>query len=500
MNKLNLKQILTGWFFIQTTLLILVVFATAALIFQSNKMTEIHQGAIELEELTLDLIMLANEQIIHPNTRTTQQWEIAITRFKNALIEAEALDASYQYPQLFAQLAEIETLINMIQREDLSPKVRSELQPGLVSQIYNLLSYSRQIRKNALHHYLVLRPYFYGTIVFLGLMTIIIPVVMLSRSKHIIVKPVQDLIDATKKISQKNFSQPIPGADLEELDQLAKTMNHMRLTLLTEMALKSDLLSEMEQRKTAELEATRLLNQLKDNQKHMIQMEKLSAMGVMVGGVAHELNNPLMGIHNYIEYCLAKADNPKVSNTLQKAMVELERIQHLVHNMLIFSRSNKNPKMEVLSLQLLTDAVAELMLPDLKKYNIHLDNQVPSTIDVYSNGDLLKQVLVNLLSNARDALKKRSNGVISITAQPSHENTVILRIIDNGEGIPQSAQAKIFDPFFTTKMAGEGTGLGLSISQELMQQLDSKLLLEDTSNNGTTFALELPLTQPQPGG
>lgn len=493
MARTNLKKTILHWFFLLSVLLSLIVVTTIGLVYQSNRMIEIHQNSARLEETTLDLIMLANEQIILPSQRARLQWKTAVENFKNQLLEAETTGKKYQYPQLFAQLAEIETIINMIQRENLSREMRNELQPGLISQIYNLLAYSRQIRQSARQDHRQTRPYFYAAIGFLSLMVLLSPAIILLRMRKTFLNPIQLLINATRIISRKDFTQPIPSVNLEEINQLAKTMNQMRITLLNEMALKTDLLTEVDQRKFAEREATRLLEQLKANQNQMIQMEKLSAMGVMVGGVAHELNNPLMGIHNYIEYSLSKIDNPKAVSILQKAMVELERIQHLVKNMLIFSRSKKTPTMENISLFDTVNSVVELMQPDLKKYDIELQVQISQDIQIYSSADLLKQVLVNLLSNARDALKQREEGKITINSKLDDQDSAILRISDNGCGIPDDVKMKIFDPFFTTKPAGEGTGLGLSISQELTQQLDTSLVLEDTSTKGTTFSIALPL-------
>lgn len=496
-NKTTLRSTLFRWFSIQTALITLIIATTIGVLYQSNKMVEIHQTSLELEEATLDLIMLANEQVINPNPRIREQWHLTIESFKAQLIESEEFGSTYQYPQLFSQLAEIETIVNMIQRENLSPQVLKSLQPGLISQIYNLLSYSRQMRKAARQDYVASRPLFFISIALLVLIALISPILILRRMRRIFIDPIYELVESTKQIGQKDFTHAVPAASLQELNQLSQTMNRMRVTLLNEMALKSDLLTEVEQRKLAELEATRLLQQLKQNQDQMLQMEKLSAMGVMVGGVAHELNNPLMGIHNYIEYCLLKVENPKAKSTLQKAMVELERIQHLVKNMLIFSRSKKNPGLENVLLHSLVKSVTELMQPDFKKYGITVHSEIPEEYNIYSSPDLLKQVLVNLLSNARDALKQQDDAQIDIFTVAS-DKTLTLKIRDNGSGIPESAKLKIFDPFFTTKAAGEGTGLGLSISQELMQQLDSRLVLEDTSSKGTTFSIELPLLEIAP--
>ncbi len=497
-DKTNLKRSIFSWFLIQTGLIALIVATASSLLFHSHKMMDIHQASLELEESTIDLILLANEQLINPNPRIKQQWQVTIADFKTQLLKSDEISDDYQYPQLFSQLAEIETIVNMIQRENLSEAMRKSLQPGLVSQIYNLLAYSQQIRQNSYQDYMQTRPLFLTAIAFLSLLTLLSPIIIVSRMRKTFVYPINNLIESSRQIAQKDFTQPIEGAALQELDQLAQTMNHMRVTLLNEMALKSDLLSEVEQRTMAEKEANKLLKQLQDNQQQMLQMEKLSAMGVMVGGVAHELNNPLMGIHNYIEYCLAKIDNPKAKSTLQKAMLELERIQHLVKNMLIFSRAKKNPGLETLSLLNTVNSVLELMNPDFKKYGITINNEIAKEFEVYSNADLIKQVLVNLLSNARDALKQTDQACITLTASASENKTVMLRVSDNGSGISPADQVKIFDPFFTTKPAGEGTGLGLSISQELMQQLDSRLILEDTSTKGTTFLIELPLLETSP--
>ncbi|MEE7626202.1 AAA family ATPase [Methylobacter sp. Wu8] len=230
------------------------------------------------------------------------------------------------------------------------------------------------------------------------------------------------------------------------------------------------------------LENARLLNetrhaytQLQESREHMMQMEKLSALGTLVGGVAHEINNPLMGLMNFVEFAESKATDPKTREMLGKALHEIERIKTIVRNMLIYVRT----KSHLTGASQISETVSQtlsLLDGEFKKSNIQLHIELPDNLPlIVCDADSLQQILINLLLNARDALSGRDHPRIDIAAQRNGA-MVELTIADNGPGIPDAILSRIFDPFFTTKPPGKGTGLGLSVSHRLIEETGGNII------------------------
>lgn len=223
-----------------------------------------------------------------------------------------------------------------------------------------------------------------------------------------------------------------------------------------------------------------------DNLQHMIEVEKLSSLGIMVGGVAHEINNPLMGIMNYVEYARDKAADPKSQEVLNNALHEIHRIKKIVSNMLIFIRP-KDTQRETCSVQETVTRTLALLEGELRK------NAIETQVDIAANlpqlecdAGCLQQVLVNLLLNARDAMAGQAEQRIRITACYDQEQ-ITLSICDTGPGIPVTIRNRIFDPFFTTKSVGKGTGLGLSVSKHLLHAEGATINLHQEHGYGCCF-------------
>jgi len=228
------------------------------------------------------------------------------------------------------------------------------------------------------------------------------------------------------------------------------------------------------------------------NRERMIQIEKLSAMGTMVGGVAHEINNPLMGIMNYVEYARDKAGDASSKEVLGNALHEIDRIKALVANMLVFVRVD-SAKQPICLVNSAVQQTLSLLTGELKKHAIQVDVDLPPDLPAIScSSGSLQQVLVNVLLNARDAITGQSQPRIRISARQA-EAQVILSICDNGPGIADHIREKIFDPFFTTKPVGKGTGLGLSVSQHLMQEAGGSISTNNQPGGGCCFRLTFNL-------
>ncbi|PPK74223.1 putative ATPase [Methylobacter tundripaludum] len=237
------------------------------------------------------------------------------------------------------------------------------------------------------------------------------------------------------------------------------------------------------------LEQTRLAyTKLQENQEHMLQMEKLSALGTLVGGVAHEINNPLMGVMNFVEFAADRSTDAKSKEVLDQALQQIHRIKKIVSNMLLFIHTRSVPSGNCRITEVIRQSLL-LLEGELSKGGIAVEVDAADDLPaIRCSADSLQQILVNLIINARDALTDTSQPQIKIIVRPVEE-MLELSVTDNGSGIPQDVQSKIFDPFFTTKPPGKGTGLGLSVIRRLVQDVGGKVQVESIYGHGCCMRL-----------
>jgi len=232
------------------------------------------------------------------------------------------------------------------------------------------------------------------------------------------------------------------------------------------------------------IENTRLHHQL-------VRAEKLAALGQLVAGVAHELNNPLTGIIGYSELLAEEVQGEKVVKRLQKLGHEAHRMKRIVDGLLRFARQN-NPATRAADLDAALRDVIQLREFHLRKIGItvetHLDPKLPP---IAIGEDELKQVLLNLLNNSMDAVEDSAQRLIQIRAS-RQQNTVVIQFEDSGPGFADLNRA--FDPFFTTKPVGKGTGLGLSICYGIAQECGGEIVLSNKQPYGASVVLELPVS------
>jgi PAS domain S-box-containing protein len=231
-------------------------------------------------------------------------------------------------------------------------------------------------------------------------------------------------------------------------------------------------------------------------QSQVIQSEKLSALGELVAGVAHELNNPLAAISGSAQL-LAMHSDPMVKEDGSRIRRMTDRAGRIVRSLLTFARGDDGEYRPV-TLQSIVEATLEMCNYKLRKAEVEVDLQLAAeTLYVRGNDNQLQQVLLNLITNAEHALRQKPTEErrITIKAEKALREDGAwnrLSVTDNGCGIPVEVQRRIFDPFYTTKKVGEGTGLGLSICHGIMEKHGGKILVESEIGVGTTFALTFP--------
>ncbi|MDI1279490.1 AAA family ATPase [Methylobacter sp.] len=288
----------------------------------------------------------------------------------------------------------------------------------------------------------------------------------------------------------------LPVIKQNELIGLLYLENRLSAGVFT--AEKTDMTELLTAQAAISLENARLLEQtrlaytkLQENQEHMLQMEKLSALGTLVGGVAHEINNPLMGIMNFVEFAAGRSTDEKSKEVLDQALQQIHRIKKIVSNMLLFIHTSSVPSGNCRIAEVIRQTLL-LLEGELSKGDIKVEVDAADDLPaIHCSADSLQQILVNLIINARDALTDSLQPQIKIMVKPM-EGMLELSVTDNGPGIPQDVQSKIFDPFFTTKPPGKGTGLGLSVIRRLVQDVGGNIHVESTYGHGCCMRLRFP--------
>ena len=223
--------------------------------------------------------------------------------------------------------------------------------------------------------------------------------------------------------------------------------------------------------------------------KQLLRSEKLAAIGQLVAGVAHELNNPLASVVGYSELLTDEIPSGPSRNKLDKIIREAQRMRRIIENLLRFARQNNLAKKST-NVAVLLQEVLSLREYHLRNQRIHLDVQIdPALPPVALDEDQFKQILLNLLNNSIDALDDVTNKQIRVSAR-RRDSRVVMLFDDNGSGFADPD--RVFDPFYTTKPVGKGTGLGLSICYGIAREHGGDIQASNLDGGGARIALELP--------
>src|SRR6201993_96343 len=228
-------------------------------------------------------------------------------------------------------------------------------------------------------------------------------------------------------------------------------------------------------------------------EEQMSQTEKLTSLGLLAAGVAHEVNTPLAVISNYIQM-LAKQmpEGDPRQGIIEKIVKQTFRASEIVNNLLNFSRTSAT-ELADLDVNRVVEETLSLVAHPLKTSQIQVVKQLGPTLPaVRGSANKLQQVFLNLFLNARDAMP--SGGMLAVRTA-AHNGGVEIEVADTGAGIPREHIHRIFDPFFTTKANGRGTGLGLSVSYGIIKEHAGKVDVRSTPGKGTSFRLEFPVAR-----
>ena len=334
------------------------------------------------------------------------------------------------------------------------------------------------------------------------LMTILVVVFIVNA----VVKPITSLARATDQISRGDFTTVVQIKRGDEIGQLAETFNRMTGSLKQSR-------EEIEQyNRTLEEKIIERTQQLEDAQTQLIQSEKMSAIGQLAAGVAHELNNPLGGILGYAQFTLEKLRKNTPDKTTAKEIdsyvryvsdieVQARRCKTIVQNLLRFSRSSRTVEFDEVDINQALEQTLSFVEHQLRISQIELKVDLASNLPhIQGNSGQLQQVFTNLIINAMHASAPGSTIALTTRYCPAlgeFSGTVEIAVVDHGHGIARENLKKIFEPFFTTKEVGKGTGLGLSVSYGIVKEHGGEITVESEVGRGSTFTITIPVQKPE---
>ncbi len=301
----------------------------------------------------------------------------------------------------------------------------------------------------------------------------------------IIIKPVSELSNGMKKVSDGDLSKKITTATQDEIGRLAKTFNQMteELTLSKQKRERWN--------KTLEKEIERQTTEIKSVQENLIQAEKLAALGRLTADIAHEIRNPLTALGGFGRRLLKSAITDKQKEYAKIVVSESSRLEKILHDVLTFSRDTRL-NLEKISV---TDTVnySVLFFSDiLYEHNIKIEVNFKTDLPVLIDKEHVRQAINNLILNSIDAMDGGGKLVVSTKEEYSNNiSYVAIHVADTGHGIQEDKIKLIFEPFFTEKDR-RGTGLGLSITRKILEEQGGFVTAMNNPDGGCVISLYFP--------
>ena len=369
-----------------------------------------------------------------------------------------------------------------------------------------------------------LRSIFIWTIL-LGVLCMLVGSVVSLVFARRLIRPLFLLSSITRRVAAGDLTVRADIATGDEVEGLANAFNQMtenlqkardELEIRVEertaelKAANEKLLNEIAERRRAE-EARRAAEQELEAQRALsMRSDRLRSLGEMAAGIAHELNQPLVGVRGLAEHNLIAMDRgwdlpeEKLRERLAQIVEQADRMVHIIEHVRMFAREAGKADVSQVQVNDVVRSGMELLDAQFRSHGVELDCEPAEDLPrVLANPFSLEEVILNLLSNARDAVESRaeegeglSPGRVLLRTGldgKGPETRVRIEIEDNGVGIPPDILPKVFDPFFTTKDPDKGTGLGLAISRSIVEEFGGRIRIRSTPGKGTSVTLSFPI-------
>lgn len=319
-----------------------------------------------------------------------------------------------------------------------------------------------------------------------------------------ITRPISKLVAIAQAVSQGDFQHKIQIRTKDEIEELGNHFNKMMDDLSRLVEREKELAATSAAAREAEKKAREIevaYRKLKEVQTQLVHAGRLAAVGELAAGIAHEINNPLAAILGQAQLLFLQAEHKEwidaktVHETCKSIETSSKRCKAITEGLLNFSRKGVALR-EKVDLSEVVEATTGLIAKQLHVDNVTLVKQLhPELPPVWFNKLQLQQVILNLISNARDAIvAKKSPGTLTITTDIDPQKKEVRAIFkDTGGGISKENKQKLFQPFFTTKEPGEGTGLGLAICYGIVKEQGGRIEVESEVGKGSTFKIIFPV-------
>ena len=339
--------------------------------------------------------------------------------------------------------------------------------------------------------------------------------------QRIISNPILKLEQAARTVSAgRDYSIRAEKSSEDEIGSVIEEFNEM----LTQIQLRDvelqrardeieeragQLHDELSERKRVEEARNRAEGELAAQRTLSMRSDRLRSLGEMAAGIAHELNQPLVGVRGLAEHILIGLDRKwqlteqVLRDRMGRIVEQSDRMVHIIEHIRMFAREADNPEVSQVPINDVVQSAVDLLGAQFRSHGLELQvSLADESPTVLANRFSLEEVLINLLSNARDAVESRrqrdptASVLIRLCTETqegtAESNSVQIEVADSGDGIPKDILARIFDPFFTTKDPDKGTGLGLSISKSIVEQLGGDLKIDSEHGRGTRATISLP--------
>ncbi len=341
-----------------------------------------------------------------------------------------------------------------------------------------------------------------GALLFSGLAVVLITAALFLIIWRSVRGPIDRMVKATRRVAEGDPTLKVPRGAAREIGILAGAFNEAVESLNSSNRHLEEWVGTLEQR------VAEKASELREAQFQVVRAEKLSSVGLVAAGIAHELNSPLMAILTY-SHLVQRAVPPDSQAHEDLRMIEQQanRSAAIIRQLLDYSRKQEEaPVTEPCGVAQIIEGAEDLLKVEIQNADVHVEISIPDDLpEIEAQPGQLMQVFVNLMMNAIQAMP--DGGDLGIEADtvprsayananlPPHVGNELVRVVfrDTGIGIAPEDLSKVFDPFFTTKPVGQGSGLGLSVSQGMIRGYRGAILVESDGKTGTVFTVLLPV-------